>query len=831
MLFRSSLALAFAVTAVACQGPPAATVVPDGSVVAAGPFLAAGGHHTCAIFAAGAVRCWGDNQLGQLGRAAGDDPLADYSVDLGTGQRATAVFAGLSDTCVILEGGAIKCWGNNSFGQLGLGDTVTRGDGMGAMGDALPVVNLGTGRRAAALALGGTATCALLDDGALTCWGDAYQGATGHGDIQTRGDRPGTMGDNLPIVDLGGRDGVPFKTKAIAAFDYHSFCAILDDTGPDNSGLKCWGSNDYCELGLGTITSRGAEPETIGNGLEFVDLGTSAAGGKRKAIALGGGYQSTCVLGDDGAVSCWGPGGSGQLGNGGTESARSCAADEVGDANVVPSLPAAVAIAARGQVDGGGAHACALLATGAMSCWGENGGGQLGTGDTTALLRPSPPLAFPEGFAPRTLVLGNEHTCAISGDNHVECWGSNQAGQLGADATGDRYAPGPDLRLRGRPVRALAAGDDHTCAILDGGALKCWGRNSDGQLGVGDVAGRGDRAATMGDDLPELALGGPAIAVAAGAAHTCAVTGDGAVRCWGAGAAGQLGRGSPAGALVPPSTPVETAAATAVVAGSDFSCALLEDGQATCWGAGARGQLGAGDTADRAAPAGAISFGAKATALAAGRRHACALLAGGGIACWGANDSGQLGLGDTRDRTQPSLLDAKPGRALALAAGGDTTCALLDGGAVGCWGANDSGQLGLGDAATRSTSADTVALGSGRSASALAAGGAFACALLDTSQAKCWGDNHAKQLGAPITGPAYGDGPNETGDFLPEVAQGGGRSARAVAAGRAHACVILDTGDVRCWGDNGYGQLGIGDSETHTALFHPSGVVDLGGAR
>ena len=114
-----------------------------------------------------------------------------YSVDLGKRQRATAVFAGPYNTCAILEGGAVKCWGDNSFGQLGLGDTVTRGDGTGAMGDGLPAVDLGTGRRAVALALGNTAACALLDDGAVKCWGDPYQGATGHGDIQIRGDRPG----------------------------------------------------------------------------------------------------------------------------------------------------------------------------------------------------------------------------------------------------------------------------------------------------------------------------------------------------------------------------------------------------------------------------------------------------------------------------------------------------------------------------------------------------------------------------------------------------------------------------------------------------------------
>ena len=835
MLFRSSLALTLAGASLACQGPPEISpdgAPPDGGVAPLGPFLATGGYHTCAIFAPGAVRCWGDNRLGQLGRAAGD-ALATYSVDLGPGRRATAVYAGLNTTCVILEGGAVKCWGDNGFGQLGLGDTVVRGDGASAMGDALPVVDLGAGRPAAALALGSTAACALLDDGAVKCWGDAYQGATGHGDIQTRGDRPGTMGDNLPVVDLGSRDGVPFQTKAIAAFDYHSFCAIVDDPGSDNSRLKCWGSNDYCELGLGTPTSRGAEPATIGNGLEWVDLGTTAAGTKRRAIALGGGYQSTCVLGDDGAVSCWGPNGSGQLGNGETGAPRSCAPNEVGNANLVSLAAPAVAIAARGQVEGGGAHACALLATGAMTCWGENGFGQLGTGDTAPALNPSPPLVFPDGFAPHTLVLGNQHTCAISADERVKCWGSNQQGQLGPDAAGDRHAPGPDLRLRGRPVVALAAGDDHTCAILDGGALKCWGRNDGGQLGLADLMNHGDRSGQMGDGLPEIVLGGPAVAVAAGAAHTCAVTGGGAIRCWGAGDAGQLGQGSNAGALVPPATPVALpGAAIGVAAGADFSCALLAGGAAACWGGGARGQLGTGDTTGRATPGDAVSFGAKATALAAGARHACALLADGRVACWGANDSGQLGLGDTQDRTRPTTVETGPGRVVALGAGGDTTCVLLDGGAVACWGANDSGQLGLGDTSARDAARNggSVPLGSGRSASALTVGGAFSCALLDTSQAKCWGDNSVMQLGAPITGPAYGDGPNETGDFLPEAAQGGGRALRGLVAGRAHVCAVLDTSDVRCWGDNSHGQLGAGDGDAHSALLHPTGVVDLGGS-
>src|SRR5262249_46277028 len=144
---------------------------------------------------------------------------------------------------------------------------------------------------------------------------------------------------------------------------------------------------------------------------------------------------------------------------------------------------------------------------------------------------------FGAGFAPAQLVFGDDHDCAISTDKRVECWGSNQLGQLGPPVTGDLLAPGPDLRLRGAPVDVVAAGGDHSCAILTGGALKCWGRNTEGQLGLGDTTARGALPGQMGDALAAVDLGAGAVAtaVAAGTAHTCAVLEDGAVRCWGAG--------------------------------------------------------------------------------------------------------------------------------------------------------------------------------------------------------------------------------------------------------------------------------------------------------
>jgi alpha-tubulin suppressor-like RCC1 family protein len=424
---------ALAAVGLACVPPPAR---PEPSRLAS---LATGSRHTCAISRQGAVRCWGDNDSGQLGRSAPGVALPDGRVDLGTNRRAIGIFAGLEHTCAILEDGAVKCWGHNTWGQLGVGDTVTRGDGVAAMGDGLPVVDLGAGRHAVAIAAASSATCALLDGGSVKCWGDSYQGALGYGDIDTRGATPGTMGSALLDVPLGSHDGAPLEAVRIVAIDYHSFCAIIADTGPNESGLKCWGSNDYCELGIGTRQGGlASDPSTTGNGLPWIDLGTTAAGAARRAVAAAGGFQFLCVLGDDGAIVCWGDNWSGQLGIGRASAPRSCRPEETGGANLVSLPVAAVALGARGQSTGGGAHVCALLASRQVTCWGENDDGQLGTGDTVPLMTPSAALAFGADFIPDSLVLGDHHSCAISADGAAACWGSNREGQLGVDGTDDR---------------------------------------------------------------------------------------------------------------------------------------------------------------------------------------------------------------------------------------------------------------------------------------------------------------------------------------------------------------------------------------------------------
>jgi E3 ubiquitin-protein ligase HERC3 len=226
-------------------------------VGASGPrAVAVGRFSSCALGSNGVVKCWGFNNAGLLGLGdtteRGDLPgqMGNNlgAVDLGTGRTAKEITVGIPNACAVLDNGTVKCWGYNPSGQLGLGDTINRGDLPGEMGDNLPAVDLGTGRTARAV-VGGPATCALLDNGTVKCWGRNQSGELGLGDTTDRGDLPGEMGDNLPAVDLG--SGRTAQAIAVGVGGEWT-CALLD-----NGTVKCWGENTNGELGLGDTTSHG----------------------------------------------------------------------------------------------------------------------------------------------------------------------------------------------------------------------------------------------------------------------------------------------------------------------------------------------------------------------------------------------------------------------------------------------------------------------------------------------------------------------------------------------------------------------------------------------
>ncbi len=411
-----------------------------------------GDYHACAVLDDATTKCWGSNGSGQLGlgntatRGNAPGQMGDSlpTVDLGTGRTAVALTAGSGHTCGLLDDATVKCWGENSSGQLGLGDTADRGDGAGEMGDSLPAVNLGTGRTAIAVTAGNLHTCALLDDATVKCWGYNPEGELGLGFNDNRGDGPGEMGDSLPVVALGTGRTVD---ALVSGGGYHT-CALLDD-----ATLKCWGYNADGQLGLGDAAHRGNNSGEMGDSLSAVDLGAG-----RRAVTVTAGHFHTCAVLDDATTKCWGYNFSGELGLGDTAS-RGDGPGEMGDSLPVVSLGTGRTAVA---LTGGRNHTCAVLDNATVKCWGRNAEGEVGVGNTGS-------------------------------------WG-DEAGEMGDSL------PAVDLGT-GRTAVAIDAGNPFTCVVLDHARVKCWGQGS--ILGLGDTAARGDAPGEMGDNLPTLAFGGP----------------------------------------------------------------------------------------------------------------------------------------------------------------------------------------------------------------------------------------------------------------------------------------------------------------------------------
>jgi alpha-tubulin suppressor-like RCC1 family protein len=299
-----------------------------------------------------------------------------------------------------------------------------------------------------------------------------------------------------------------------------------------------------------------------------------------------------------------------------------------------------------------------------------------------------------------------------------------QASDLGANL--------PALSFGGEDaMTAVAVGDSHACALGRQGDVFCWGAGSEGQLGTEATT---DSGTTSGPTRPHLKTGLAFRALALGRSHTCGLTADGAVYCFGANDAGQLGLGRPGsigdrpGTMGDAMTPVDLGAgftAKAIASGDRHVCALSQDGRVKCWGAGSAGQLGLGDATDRgtsadgmgaALPAVDLGHGQVVTGLACGARHCCARMVQNTLKCWGDNSDGQLGLGDVvvRGNAPGSMGDNLPfvmtpphEAVLSIDLDDARTCARTDSG-LRCWGRNRAGELGYGDVQARGGTLTTI---------------------------------------------------------------------------------------------------------------------------
>lgn len=353
-----------------------------------------------------------------------------------------------------------------------------------------------------------------------------------------------------------------------------------------------------------------------------------------------------------------------------------------------PAHPQAVNLGWATQVSAGGSHTCAVTLAGGVKCWGNNDSGQLGDGTTRDRGAPVAVL----GLAEKVVMIsaGGSHTCAVTVSGGVKCWGNNAAGQLGDGTTTPHWTPIDVIGL-GAEIVAVSAGSAHTCAVTTSGALKCWGINDYGQLGDGTTSNRSAPIAVVG-------LAGGVQMVSTGLLHTCVITASGGVKCWGENQSGALGDGTWTQRLTPVDVVGLSNGARAVSAEFQDTCAVLDSGGVKCWGTNDYYPLNNGNWHT---PVDVVELGHDVRAVSNGGYPTCVLTMEGGVKCWGENANGSVGDGTWVDREIPVSVVGLTTGVQALDAGSRHTCAVLADGGVKCWGWNKYGQLGDGTTTNR----------------------------------------------------------------------------------------------------------------------------------
>ncbi len=330
-------------------------------------------------------------------------------------------------------------------------------------------------------------------------------------------------------------------------------------------------------------------------------------------------------------------------------------------------------------VSAGGNHTCAIKNDGSLWCWGDNSFGQLGDG--TFQTRTTPVRVMSSGVS--YVSAGGNHTCAVMENGDLLCWGDNQYSQLGDSSLGVS-SPYPAF-ITGN-ITKVEAGQNHTCALDANNILYCWGDNTYGQIGEGSSGGTVASPVPITDNIIKFDPGGT---------HTCAADNMGKLYCWGANSSGQLGDGTTTSKTYPISITQEV---NLISLGAAHTCAIYITGELKCWGYNQYGQVGDGTNTNVLSPK-VITFTATVSPIdiSLGSTHTCIVDSSTKtLWCWGSNNAGQLGLGDTLDRNSPEQLTSIANAAW-VSAGGNHTCALDTAGNLYCWGYHANGQLGIGD--------------------------------------------------------------------------------------------------------------------------------------
>lgn len=407
----------------------------------------------------------GDGRLDPASEACDDGDLDDEdgcTAQCEMGAELLSRGAIASARCA-LQQGTVRCWGVNTFGQLGYGYTTSVGDEPADMPPA--VVPLGEDIKNILDIVTGDHTCVLTDAAAANvyCWGRNGEGQTGHD--RDADDKIGDLSGDIPPTPVA----LDRRAVAVVAGYLHT-CAIVDD-----DSLRCWGANDFGQLGDPAVGPAGVDGP---QGPVLPDVRRIAAG-----------CYHTCALQSDDSIRCWGLNMDGQLGSGNLLDITDAASSPAIALDPPPTMLAA-----------GCYHSCAALADGTARCWGRNEFGQLGAGDPTPLADPTLAGILDLGRPIIKITAGHSHTCALRDDGAVHCWGANDRGQLGYGDNTHRATPAASPLELGGTVLQIEAARFHTCARFTAGVVRCWGINAAGELGLGHTADIGDSPGELPPD-------------------------------------------------------------------------------------------------------------------------------------------------------------------------------------------------------------------------------------------------------------------------------------------------------------------------------------------
>lgn len=429
------------------------------------------------------------------------------------------------------------------------------------------------------------------------------------------------------------------RNQAYTAFNFATLLSVSNEASPD-LGQVSWSLSGSLPAGMtfanGTLWGTPTQTTAAG-GTSFTVIATYKNNvGQRvyvlqvgkallEVVQISVGNNHACAITTAGGAVCWGRGSSGQLGNG-------VSGDSLTPVNVT-GLSSGVT-----RISAGNLHTCAVH-NGAAKCWGSNGFGRLGNNSTTA--SNAPVTAISSGVA--AVSAGLHHTCARLTSGAARCWGYNAWGQLGDNSVTHRLIPTAVSGLTSG-VTDIVAGYAHSCAVVNG-AARCWGWNGYGEVGDGTTTQRQSPATAISSGVSR-------VVVTTGSISSCALMTTGAVRCWGGNAEGAVGVGDLFDRLTPTQVSGLSSGVTSLAAGSAHVCAVVS-GAAQCWGRNASGQLGDGTTTLRNTPVAVSGLSGTPDAVAVGGNTSCVRLSNNTARCWGDNQFGQLGDGTGNSSATP----------------------------------------------------------------------------------------------------------------------------------------------------------------------------------